>query len=70
MSKFDSIRHYHDHEVNEVLQRISKHPMVKALMGFTFPNKTEQQWMEDLSKVTSIQQFHVSCTSAFSGQKK
>lgn len=57
MSKFDSIRHYHDHEVNEVLQRISKHPMVKALMGFTFPNKTEQQWMEDLSKVTSIQQF-------------
>jgi 1-acyl-sn-glycerol-3-phosphate acyltransferase len=31
--------------------------MVKALMGFTFPNKTEQQWMEDLSKVTSIQQF-------------
>ncbi|WP_060872860.1 1-acyl-sn-glycerol-3-phosphate acyltransferase [Myroides odoratus] len=57
MSKFDSIRHYHDHEVNEVLQRISKHPMVKALMGFTFPNKTEQEWMEDLSKVTSIQQF-------------
>lgn len=57
MSKFDSIRHYHDHEVNEVLKKISKHPMVKALMGFTFPNKTEQQWMEDLSKVTSIQQF-------------
>ena len=57
MSKFDSIRHYHDHEVNEVLKSISKHPMVKALMGFTFPNKTEQQWMEDLSKVTSIQQF-------------
>ncbi|MDM1043378.1 1-acyl-sn-glycerol-3-phosphate acyltransferase [Myroides sp. 1354] len=57
MSKFDSIRHYHDHEVNEVLQKISKHPMIKALMGFTFPNKTEQQWMEDLSKVTSIQQF-------------
>lgn len=57
MSKFDSIRHYHDHEVNDVLKRISKHPMVKALMGFTFPNKTEQQWMEDLSKVTSIQQF-------------
>ncbi|WP_413511210.1 1-acyl-sn-glycerol-3-phosphate acyltransferase [Myroides odoratus] len=57
MSKFDSIRHYQDQEVNEVLQKIAKHPMVKALMGFTFPNKTEQEWMEDLSKVTSIQQF-------------
>lgn len=57
MSKFDSIRHYHDHEVNEVLEKISRHPMVKALMGFTFPNKTEQQWMNDLKDIKSIQQF-------------
>ncbi|MDM1363070.1 1-acyl-sn-glycerol-3-phosphate acyltransferase [Myroides marinus] len=57
MSKFDSIRHYHDHEVNEVLQQISKHPMIKALMGYTFPNKTEEQWMAALKEVKSIQQF-------------
>ncbi len=57
MSKFDSIRHYHDHEVNEVLTQISKHPMVKALMRFTFPDKTEKQWMNDLKAVTSIKQF-------------
>lgn len=57
MSKFDSIRHYHDHEVNEVLQQISKHPMIKALMGYTFPNKTEEQWMTALKEVKSIQQF-------------
>ncbi|MEC4052463.1 1-acyl-sn-glycerol-3-phosphate acyltransferase [Myroides odoratimimus] len=57
MSKFDSIRHYHDHEVNEVLQQISKHPMIKALMGYTFPNKTEEEWMNALKEVKSIQQF-------------
>ncbi|MDR2222452.1 MAG: 1-acyl-sn-glycerol-3-phosphate acyltransferase [Flavobacteriaceae bacterium] len=57
MSKFDSIRHYDDQEVNEVLQQISKHPMVKTLMAFTFPDKTEEQWMAELSKVKSIQQF-------------
>ncbi|MEC4113004.1 1-acyl-sn-glycerol-3-phosphate acyltransferase [Myroides pelagicus] len=57
MSKFDEIRHYHDHEVNEVLKQISKHPMVKALMGFTFPNKSENDWMEALKEVKSIQQF-------------
>ncbi|MHC5200898.1 1-acyl-sn-glycerol-3-phosphate acyltransferase [Myroides sp. LJL119] len=57
MSKFDSIRHYHDHEVNEVLAKISKHPMVKALMGFTFPDKTKEQWMNDLKQIESIQQF-------------
>lgn len=57
MSKFDSIRHYKDLEVNEVLQQISKHPMIKALMGFTFPNKTEEEWMERLREIKSIQQF-------------
>lgn len=57
MLKFDSIRHYHDHEVNEVLQNISKHPMIKALMGFTFPEKTEEQWSEEFKKVNSIQDF-------------
>ncbi|WP_010249901.1 1-acyl-sn-glycerol-3-phosphate acyltransferase [Myroides injenensis] len=57
MSKFDSIRHYQDHEVNEVLKQISKHPMIKALMGFTFPNKKEEEWMEALREVKSIQQF-------------
>ncbi|WP_121964483.1 1-acyl-sn-glycerol-3-phosphate acyltransferase [Myroides sp. N17-2] len=57
MSKFDSIRHYHDHEVNEVLHQISKHPMIKALMAYTFPNKTEEEWMTSLKEVNSIQQF-------------
>lgn len=57
MSKFDSIRHYHDHEVNEVLHQISKHPMIKALMAYTFPNKTEEEWMTSLKEVKSIQQF-------------
>jgi 1-acyl-sn-glycerol-3-phosphate acyltransferase len=31
--------------------------MIKALMGYTFPNKTEEQWMTALKEVKSIQQF-------------
>lgn len=57
MLQFDSIRHYHDHEVNEVLQSISKHPMIKALMGFTFPDKTEDQWMDEFKDIHSIADF-------------
>jgi len=31
--------------------------MIKALMGYTFPNKTEEEWMNALKEVKSIQQF-------------
>ncbi len=57
MLKFDSIRHYHDVEVNAVLQSVANHPMMKALMGFTFPDTPESEWMERLKGVHSIQDF-------------
>ncbi len=57
MLKFDSIRHYHDFEVNAVFKSIANHPMMKALMGFTFPDTPESEWMERLKDVHTIQDF-------------
>lgn len=57
MVQFDSIRYYRDNEVNEVLQHISKHAMVKALMKFTFPDQSEEEWMGELKGVNSIDAF-------------
>ena len=37
MQNFDDIRFYNDEEVNDALQSYVKHPMIKALLQFTFP---------------------------------
>ena len=37
MQNFDDIRFYKDDEVNDALKEYSRHPMVKALLQFTFP---------------------------------
>jgi hypothetical protein len=57
MSKFDEIRYFHDHEVNERLQSIARDPMMKALMNFTFPGVDEQVWLEQFKNVHSISDF-------------
>lgn len=57
MSKFDSIRFYHDEEVPKVLQNISQHPMVKSLTDYTFPEYSEQQVNELVSSVQNIRDF-------------
>lgn len=57
MSKFDSIRHYHDSEVQEALASIVNHPMFKSLIGFTFPEKTEDELNELYSQIYSIDDF-------------
>ncbi|NER17992.1 1-acyl-sn-glycerol-3-phosphate acyltransferase [Spongiivirga citrea] len=57
MQNFDAIRPYHDHEVQDVLQNSTKHPMVKALLNFTFPNKTENEVADILSNCHSIKDF-------------
>ena len=38
MQKFDAIRPFYETEVNEALQSVIPHPMMKALMNFTFPD--------------------------------
>lgn len=54
---FDTIRPFYDTEVAEVLKQIENHPMLKALLHFTFPDENEQQWAERLSKMNSIFDF-------------
>ncbi|WDF45848.1 1-acyl-sn-glycerol-3-phosphate acyltransferase [Chryseobacterium sp. KACC 21268] len=57
MSKFDEIRPFYDDEVNVALQSVAKHPMMKALMSFTFPNKDEDFWIDEFKNVHSINDF-------------
>ncbi len=57
MQDFDAIRPYYDHEVQDVLQQSAKHPMVKALLNFTFPNKNENEIANILGSCFSIKDF-------------
>ena len=57
MSKFDSIRPYHDSEVNESLRHFARHPMFKALLQFTFPDFSDDEVMQLLESCHSIYDF-------------
>lgn len=59
MSKFDNIRPFYDTEVNEAICNVIHHPMMKALMSFTFPDTEEVVWTEQLKKTHSIRDFQV-----------
>jgi hypothetical protein len=60
MTKFDSIRPYYDSEVNEALQSLLHHPMMKAMMDFTFPDVEEAVWKAQLGNAHSIRDFQIS----------
>jgi 1-acyl-sn-glycerol-3-phosphate acyltransferase len=57
MSKFDAIRPYYDAEVNHALQNAVNHPILKAMMNFTFPDVDEEVWKTQLRKTHSIRDF-------------
>jgi 1-acyl-sn-glycerol-3-phosphate acyltransferase len=57
MQKFDAIRPFYDTEVNEAIHTAVNHPMMKALMGFTFPDVDEEVWKNQLLKTHSIRDF-------------
>lgn len=57
MQKFDAIRPFYETEVNEALQSVIPHPMMKALMNFTFPEMEDEVWKEQLKKTHSIRDF-------------
>ncbi len=59
MSKFDVIRPYFDSEVNEAIKSLLHHPMMKAMMDFTFPETQESVWKEQLSRTHSIRDFQI-----------
>ncbi|MFM2369519.1 MAG: hypothetical protein RL619_1829 [Bacteroidota bacterium] len=57
MQKFDAIRPFYDSEINEALQDVINHPMMKALMNFSFPDVADEVWKEQLRKTHSIRDF-------------
>jgi 1-acyl-sn-glycerol-3-phosphate acyltransferase len=57
MQKFDAIRPFYDTEVNDALQIAIRHPMMKALMNFTFPSVDNSIWIAQLKRTFSISDF-------------
>ncbi|APG60489.1 1-acyl-sn-glycerol-3-phosphate acyltransferase [Christiangramia salexigens] len=57
MQNFDDIRFYSDKEVEIALRDYVKHPMVKALLQFTFPDLEFQEIEEKVFECKSIQDF-------------
>jgi len=57
MQKFDAIRPFYDTEINEGIRSSVHHPMMKALMNFTFPDTDDSVWKEQLLKTHSIRDF-------------
>ena len=68
MSKFDSIRPFYDAEINAGIQDTVNHPMMKALMDFTFPEIEDAVWKEQLKKTHSIRDFQ--CNFIYQSIKK
>ena len=60
MSKFEDIRFYNDAEVQEALKAYLQHPMIKALLQFTFPEKTYEEIGEKVRACRTIQDFQSS----------
>jgi len=59
MSKFDHIRPFYDSEVNEAICSVVQHPMMKALMSFTFPDVEDEVWANQLQKTHSKRDFQI-----------
>ncbi len=57
VSKFDEIRFFHDDEVQPALKHYVKHPMVKALLQFSFPEKSFKEIEEIVYTCHSIRDF-------------
>ena len=57
MQRFDAIRPFYDSEINQALQNVINHPMMKALMSFTFPDVADEVWKDQLQKTHSIRDF-------------
>lgn len=55
--KFDAIRPFYDHEVNQALQSVSRDPMLYAIMRFAFPNKSDAEWQQHLAAIDSTHAF-------------
>jgi 1-acyl-sn-glycerol-3-phosphate acyltransferase len=68
MQKFDSIRPFYDTEVNDALSDVIQHPMMKALMNFSFPDVADAVWKEQLKRTHSIRDFQ--CNFIYQSARK
>ncbi|MCS4435411.1 1-acyl-sn-glycerol-3-phosphate acyltransferase [Aquiflexum gelatinilyticum] len=59
MSAFDDIRPYYDTEVNDAIKEIIDHPMMKAMMNFTFPEHQDDYWKNLMLHCHSIRDFQI-----------
>ena len=57
MTNYDDIRFYDDAEVQEALKNYVKHPMIKGLLHFTFPNVAFKEIEEKVLSCNSIRDF-------------
>lgn len=57
MRNFDDIRFYDDQEVNPALQEYVKHPMIRALLTYTFPEKEYDEIENIVLSCKSIRDF-------------
>lgn len=57
LNKFDDIRPYNDNEVHEALKKSVDHPIIKALLSFTFPDKDPEEVKEIVMSCHSIRDF-------------
>jgi len=55
---YDSIRPYHDHEVNNAILSIADNPMLIAMLDYAFPGKDMSFYQAKLENVHSTYQFH------------
>ncbi|MGO4818420.1 1-acyl-sn-glycerol-3-phosphate acyltransferase [Flavobacterium sp. W22_SRS_FP1] len=68
MQKFDTIRPFFDAEINDAILKVINHPMMKALMNFTFPQVEDSVWKEQLRKTQSIRDFQ--CNFIYHSMRK
>lgn len=57
MTKYDDIRFYDDAEVRDALRNYVRHPMIKGLLQFTFPNVAYDKIEEKVLACNSIRAF-------------
>jgi 1-acyl-sn-glycerol-3-phosphate acyltransferase len=59
MSPFEDIRPYYDTEVDDAIREILHHPMLKAMMNFTFPDVSDEYWKDLMLHCHSIRDFQI-----------
>lgn len=59
MSEFEDIRPYYDTEVDQAIREIIHHPMLKAMMNYTFPGQPDEYWKNLMVHCHSIRDFQI-----------